>query len=227
MRWLLSATRAVPVLVATGSAGAVAGLVRGQTAPMPSLSLGALAPVPVVAVLALVPAIAVVWGWFNLGLHAMAAAARPTAAHAAPVVAGGLVSFMLGAWVLGGVGSLLENGRNALGLLGLALLGVRLLGERGAVLLPIGFLFSAFLFGHRPGNPAPSWWAWILSDGGVPLPLGARLLWQHSVQRRFPGSPRRGYAVDTPDNRLVQAEGDLRRRGDGGPSRVGWSAYST
>lgn len=164
--WLVGATRLMAVLIAAAPAGLVAGLMRGRTAPMPSLSLGTLAPVPVVAVVALIPAIAVVWGWSNLGWDTIAAASRPTAAHVVPVLAIGLASFGAGAWLVGGAGSMVENGRNALGLLGLSLLGTRLLGERGAVLAPIAFLFSAFFFGRAAGNPVPHWWAWILADGG-------------------------------------------------------------
>lgn len=175
MTWLLQATRVPSVALAAGLAGLVAGLARGETAPMPSLSLGMLAPVPVVAVLGLVPAIAVVWGWSNLGWAATSATARPVGVLVGPVIATVLVLFVAGAWVLGGMGSAIENGRNAVGLLGLSLLGARLYGERGAAMLPITYLFVAFLFGRTPGNPAPSWWAWILSEGGSGIALGFAL----------------------------------------------------
>lgn len=172
MRWLAHATR-VPTMLAIGLlAGAIAGLARGATAPMPSLTLGTLAPVPVVAVMALVPAIGVLWGGSGMRWEAMASSARPIAIVVGPILATCLASFILAAWVLGDLGSLLENTRNAVGLLGLTLLGARFRGERGAVLLPIAFLFAAFLFGRRAGSPEPSWWAWILFDGGS-APAGA------------------------------------------------------
>ena len=66
----------------------------------------------------------------------------------------------------------MENGRNAVGLVGLSLLGARWLGERGAVLLPISYLFGAFLLGRTGGSPVPSWWAWVLFDGGSSVALG-------------------------------------------------------
>ena len=169
--WLLNGTKLPNVILAAGLAGLVAGLVRGQTAPMPSLSLGTLAPIPVVAVVALVPAIAVVWGWSNLGWLAAAATSRSVVVLVGPVVTGALVPFICAAWVSGGVGSALENGRNAVGLLGLSLVGVRLLGERGAAMFPISYLFLSFLFGRTPGDPAPRWWAWILSEGGSGMAL--------------------------------------------------------
>ncbi|MBO9521083.1 MAG: hypothetical protein J7518_06050 [Nocardioidaceae bacterium] len=155
--------------------GVLSGLLRGATAPVPSLSLGAVSPVPVVAVIALVPAIAVTWGWSGLGWEATAAAARSTWLLVAPLLVTNLAAFALGSWLVGGSGSLLESGRNACGLLGLALLGCLALGERGAVAVPTGYLLAAFLLGRGSGRSEPWWWAWVLSDGGSVVAGGSAI----------------------------------------------------
>lgn len=165
MRWLLRATYVVAGAALSSVAGLVAGAARGESAAMPSLSLGGLAPVPVVSVLALVPVFCIMGGWSNVGWHALAQATRAPLLLATPVLVAGPATYTLTSAVLGGTGALLENGRDCLGLLGLALIGARLLGDRGAVLAPTAFLLAAFLFGRVPGASTPSWWAWVLADG--------------------------------------------------------------
>ncbi len=163
------------VLVAAMLGGVVAGLLRGATAPVPSLTQGALAPVPVVAVIALVPTVGVIWGWSGLPWQGLASAARPALLLMCPLLLASPLAFIAGAAVTGGMGSVLENGRNAIGLLGLSVIGARLLGERGAVLAPVGYLLAAFMVGRPTGIASAHRWAWILSDGGNALSLGIAL----------------------------------------------------
>ncbi len=176
MTLLMRVTFVAAASLTSGLAGLLAGAMRGESAAMPSLSLGTLAPVPVVSVIAMVPVIGAFGGWSNIGWHAIANATRAPRLLAAPVLVGSLGAYSLGSAVFGGVASTMENGRNSLGLLGLVLIGARVLGERGAVLLPVSFLFASFLFGRVPGHPSPSWWAWVLADGASAWALGMATL---------------------------------------------------
>lgn len=156
--------------------GLVAGLLRGATAAMPSLTQGQLAPVPVVAVIALIPSVVLAWGWSLLPLKALAGAVRAVWALLLASVLVSCAVFSVAALLTGGPGSMLESGRNAVGLMGLGLLGQRLWGERGAVMLPVGYLIAAFAVGRPTGGPTASWWAWVLVDGSGGPALGMALV---------------------------------------------------
>jgi hypothetical protein len=165
VRWLV---RTASLALSTSGAlavGVAAGALRGQRAPVPSLGPGAAAPVPVVAVLALLPVAAAFWSWSRLPTAALAVSVRHPVGHVVCLLAAP-AGFAVGAAVTGGCGGLIENARNALGLLGLGLVGVRLLGGRGAVVVPATFLLAAFVGGRTPGAPSPAAWAWVLHDAG-------------------------------------------------------------
>lgn len=162
---MVRAARIWPAALALLVAGGVAGALRGEQAPVPSLTHGVAAPVPVVAVLAVLPVAAAMWSWSQIPRPALAMAVRSRGWHVACLLVAPSV-FALASGVGGGLGAVAENSRNAFGLLGLGLVGLRLGGERGGVLAPAGFLLVAFLGGRTAGGSGPAWWAWVLRDGG-------------------------------------------------------------
>lgn len=178
MPWFITATRWWVVLAVCILTGLVAGLWQGATASMPNLSRGALTPVPVVAVVGLAPSVMLTWSWSRLPLESLAGVVRPMQVVLVAMVVVSCATYTLSAWSTGGTGAALEALRNACGLMGLALLGRFTWGERGAVLLPVGYLLAAFAVGRPGGGLTPSWWAWILTEGAYApgLVLAAALL---------------------------------------------------
>lgn len=178
MTWLLTASRWLLVLLVSALAGLAAGLLHGETASMPNLSSGSLSPVPVVAAVALTPPMMLIWGWSRLPLSMLATSTRAVGGLLVVSVLGALTSYGLAAWISGSPGAAVESVRNAGGLFGIALLGQWLWGERGAALLPIGYLLAAFSLGRPGGSPDPATWAWVLVDGsgGVSLAVASLLL---------------------------------------------------
>lgn len=171
MSWLLIATRTWWGAGIALIGGMLAGLLRGDTAPVPSLTQGTLTPVPALAVIALAPAFIVLWCWSGLPWSSTACSARPSFLVLAPAMLTCHVVFILSSGVLGGVGAALESGRNAAGLTGLALLGGRFFGDRGGALVPICYLLAAFLAGRPAASTTAYPWAWILDDAGNALAL--------------------------------------------------------
>lgn len=189
MNWLLGATKAWAVIGACVFGGGLAGLLSDATAAMPSLTQGQLAPVPVVAVVGLLPAVMLAWGWSLLPLRALAGAVRTVSVILLVMVMTCCAVFSAAALVTGGSGAMLESGRNAVGLMGLALLGQRAWGERGAVTVPVAYLIAAFAVGRPSGGPTPSWWAWVLLDsssGTAFIVAGACLLFGLMMTPRLP-----------------------------------------
>jgi hypothetical protein len=163
--WMVRAARLGSTAALSLVIGVVAGLLRGEQAPVPSLTQGSAAPVPVVAVLALLPVGAGLWSWSQLPRPALAVSVRTSRWHLVCLLVAP-AAFALASGVAGGTGALMENARNTFGLLGLGLVGMRLLGERGGVLVPAGYLLAAFLIGRPAGGAGPAVWAWVLHDGG-------------------------------------------------------------
>lgn len=174
MTWYLRALRFVPLMTGVVALGVLAGALRGAQAPVPSLTHGSLVPVPVVAVMAVLPPLLVLSAWLAVPPAALAVSVRsPTWGPLAMV--GVCLSYALASGVLGHAGAVLENGRNALGILGLALLGTRAWGGRGGVLLPVAYLLASFLVGRAAGSSQPHAWAWVLRDGGDAVAFGLGL----------------------------------------------------
>lgn len=178
MTWLVTASRWLVVLLVSVLAGLAAGLLHGETAAMPNLSSGSLSPVPVVAAVALAPSMMLIWGWSRVPLARLAVSTRPVAGLLVASVLGTLTSYAVATWISGSPGAAVESARNAGGLFGIALAGQRLWGERGATLLPIGYLLAAFSLGRPGGSPEPATWAWVLVDGsgGLSLAVAGLLL---------------------------------------------------
>jgi hypothetical protein len=164
--WFASATRAPSVLIAMICVGLLAGLMRGQTASVPSLTQGSLAPVPVVAVLSLAASVAMFWGWSGLAWSSMAAAGRSPAGLLLLMYLLAPITLGLASYAFGGQGAVAENLRNAFGLAGLAVLGSSTFRGAGAIAVPIAYLLVAFMAGRPSGGRDPYVWAWILHDGG-------------------------------------------------------------
>jgi hypothetical protein len=164
--WWLKASRGrevLPVAVLTGLVGAV---LSGRQAPVPSLTLGGMSSAPAIAVLALLPMIAFFRGFTGLPAVSLATAVRGTATHSRILALALLALTAVPAYTLAGGSATLELVRDCAGLLGLSLIGAWLWADRGALGLPVGYLFAAFLVG-RPRHGDPSAWAWILSSPGT------------------------------------------------------------
>lgn len=170
MRWYLGGVRIIPLISVVVIVGLLAGALRGAAAPVPSLTQGVLSPVPVVAVIALIPPLLILSAWLELPLASMAVSVRPAAVGPC-VMAVVCVMFAVASGPTGHVGAVVENARNSLGLLGLALLGTRWLGRRGGVLVPVAYLLASFLLGRSSGSYISRPWAWVLRDGGDMLAL--------------------------------------------------------
>jgi hypothetical protein len=178
VRWFVTATLGLWVLVASAVVGLLAGALRGQTASMPSLTHADLAPVPVVAVLALAPALATIWGWSGVPWTSTASAVR----RPAPLLVRGYVlapaAYALASLPLGGTGAVVEDARNALGLGGASVLAAGVAGERGAVAAPVAMVLTCFLLGRPSSGSAPYPWAWVIQDGWSVIGLVCALtLW--------------------------------------------------
>lgn len=162
MTWLLQALRAREVILVSLVAGALAALLRGQHAPVPSITGGGLAPVPLVAVLALLPVVASLRLLEGLPAHQAATAVRSVRSFWTLGVVLVVTVTAAAAGALAGREAAYEVARNAAGLSGIAILAWRLVGRGSAVGAALAYLVLAFLFGATGSVAEAQVWAWVL-----------------------------------------------------------------